>query len=124
MKTMSLETLEFQSEWGDTHTTRGRWAPRLPLPSPVSLQDTCLMSRMGGRITPTLSFSLSLALAEHIQHLYLGCNSVAFQSSSSPLPSVLYLPPERSTPVTLILETCQNLPSESGFNAPVSSNHL
>lgn len=46
MNTILLAALEFKSEWGDAHTTRGRLGTRGPTPTSVSLQDICLLSRM------------------------------------------------------------------------------
>lgn len=103
MNTVSLATLEFQSQWRDAPTLRGRWAARLPT-SILSL------SRVD-RVIVTLQTLPCFLWAQtvHVHRMQIPLHS---QGSYTFL-----LTP--STPVTLILEPHQRLLSEA-----VLANHL
>ena len=124
---MSLETLEFQSGGGGGKmlTLREAGGPqdsRLPF-QPLSRAHA--QTAGWAELLAHLSSSRSLAFAEHREHINIDCSSVTFHSSSLlhyQLFCTFLLTP--NTPVTLILEPGQNLPSESVFSAPGLSNHL
>lgn len=126
MKTMSLETLELQSGVGGKMLTL--WEAGGPQDSRLPFQPLSRAhAQTGGwaELLPHLSSSRSLAFAERRERINIGCTSVIFHSSSllhSQLFCTFLLTP--NTPVTLILEPGQNLPSESVFSAPGLSNHL